>query len=76
MLLGVGEDSVVGLEVVLLEELLITVLRSEMFDEGTHPTSNHLASRRASIDLPNALDVQERVLETEQFVASLGSHCV
>jgi hypothetical protein len=37
VLLGVGKDSIVGLEAVLLEELLITVLKLEKLHSGTQP---------------------------------------
>lgn len=37
VLLGVGENGIVGLEAVLLEELLITEVRSERFHNGTQP---------------------------------------
>lgn len=40
--LRIGEDGVVGLEAVLLEELLITALRSEKFHEGAQP---HISSK-------------------------------
>lgn len=77
VLLGVGENGVVGLEAVLLEELLITALRSEKVPlRCSTPHLEQDASRRTLIDLPDTLDIQERVLEAEQFVVSLSGHCV
>jgi hypothetical protein len=41
-----------------------------------NPTSKGKLQRKGPIDLPNTLNVQERVLEAKQFVVSLGRHCV
>ena len=38
MLLRIGKDSIISLEAVLLEELLVTVLMSKKFHSGTQPT--------------------------------------
>jgi hypothetical protein len=77
VLLGVGENGIVGLEAVLLEELLITAFEvRKVLSRYSTPHSRRHALWRASIDLPDTLNVQERVLEAEQFVVSLGRHCV
>lgn len=77
VLLGVGEDRVVGLEAVLLEELLIAGFMSAKVPwRYSTPRLWRNAASRTSVDIPDTLDVQERVLKAEQFVVSLGSHCV
>jgi hypothetical protein len=78
VLLGIGEDGVVSLEAVLLEELLITEQRLEKFHNGAQPHKQLFCSSAEieAFNLPDTLDIQERVLEAEQFVVSLGRHCV
>ena len=46
VLLRFGKDRVVGLEAVLLEELLITALRSEKFHKGAQPRTKSMVVHR------------------------------
>lgn len=66
-MLLLGEDGVVGLQAVLLEELLIT---AGSCSSAIGPVAFIV------VCLPDTLDVEERVLQAEEFEVSGGGHCV
>ena len=61
MLLGVGEDRIVGLQAILVKESLVTTSRQQQLTM----VSRQITARGNAIDLPNTLDIQKWVLKAE-----------
>lgn len=65
-----GQDGIVGLETVLVEESLVSKNNGTLGQFFCSP----LSFLRGSKISPFALDVQKRVLEEQDFVAVVGRH--
>jgi hypothetical protein len=68
VLLGVGEDRIVGLQAIFVEESLVTtaVSTSSLWHSFATKAQQQCGKyEERAIDIPNTLDIQQRVLEAQ-----------
>lgn len=65
MLLWVREDGIVGLETILVKKSLVTASCQPKLLPCSTTTKMHRVVQETKLDLPNALDIQKRVLEAQ-----------